>query len=214
MSSAKFSEHVRCRADLYEMATRNGYYLPDDSSSAVNEVMLLNIMQGAYWCPKTEDIRIKNCVKPPVKDVLFTKLEKLCLARSYNIAWMSEDHLPNRDWMVAVIATLDPQDEIFKKDYVAPPTRKRLRDIETIVLPNQLFEGLPQSKRKVKARRLKIMSEAFAAEKASRIKDLQKELYKQLVEQEEKREEYKLQMGARTYMSREDRKKEKEKKEE
>jgi hypothetical protein len=30
----------------------------------------------------------------------------------------------------------------------------------------------------VKARRLKIMSEAFAAEKASRIKDMQKELYK------------------------------------
>jgi hypothetical protein len=44
MSSAKFSEHVTCKADLYEMATRNGYFLPDDTSSAVNEVMLLNIM--------------------------------------------------------------------------------------------------------------------------------------------------------------------------
>ena len=114
--------------------------------------------------------------------------------------------------MVAVIATLSPWNEIFKKDYVAPPTRKRLRDIETIVLPTELFEGLPPSKRKVKSRRLKIMSEAFAAEKASRIKDMQKELYKQLIEQEEKREDYKLMMAARTFQSREDRNKEEEKK--
>jgi hypothetical protein len=64
----------------------------------------------------------------------------------------------------------------------------------------------------VKARRLKIMSEAFAAEKASRIKDMQKQLYEQLVEQEEKREEYKLAMAARTFQSRADRKKEEEKK--
>ena len=152
-------------------------------------------------------------MKPPLKEVLYTKLEKLCIAKGYNIVWISDDRLPNRDWMVAVIATLNPGDEIFNKNYVAPPTRKRLRDIETIVLPNELFEGLPPSKRKVKARRLKIMSEAFAAEKASRIKDMQKQLYEQLVEQEEKREDYKLMMAARTFQSREDRKKEEEKKE-
>lgn len=45
--------------------------------------------------------------------------------------------------MVAVLSSLNPNDEIFKKDYVAPPIRKRLRDIETITLPSELFEGLP-----------------------------------------------------------------------
>ena len=79
--------------------------------------------------------------------------------------------------MVSVHATLNPDDEIFKKDYVAPPVRKRLRDIETIVLPNELFEDLPKSTRKLKKRRLKIMSEAFAAEKAHKLKDMQKDLY-------------------------------------
>jgi hypothetical protein len=29
--------------------------------------------------------------------------------------------------------------EIFDKDYVAPPIKMRLRDIETIVLPTELF---------------------------------------------------------------------------
>ena len=82
-------------------------------------------------------------------------------------------------------STLNPEDEIFRKDYVAPPVRKRLRDIETIVLPNELFEGLPKSSSKLKKRRLKIMSEAFAAEKAQRLKDMQKDLFQELVVQEE-----------------------------
>lgn len=93
-----------------------------------------------------------------------------------------------------VIATLNPSDEIFRKDYVAPPTRKRLRDIETIVLPNELFDGMPKSTSKVKSRRLKVMSEAFAAEKASRLKDMQKSIYEEIVSHEERLDHYKQMM--------------------
>ena len=80
-----------------------------------------------------------------------------------------------------------------------PPIRKRKRkrDVETIVLPNEIFEGLPQSTSKLKARRMKIMSEAFAAEKAQRMKELQKELYEEMVEQEARRERYSQQLKAR-----------------
>ena len=81
-------------------------------------------------------------------------------------------------------------DEIFRKDYVPPPIRKRLQDIETIVLPNELFEGLPKSTSKKKARRLKIMSEAFAAEKASRLKDMRKTIEDEIIEQEVRRDKY------------------------
>jgi hypothetical protein len=57
-----------------------------------------------------------------------------------------------------VIATIDPINEIFRKDYVAPSIRKRIRDIETIVLPDKLFEGLPKSTSKNKSRRLTVIS--------------------------------------------------------
>ena len=97
--------------------------------------------------------------------------------------------MPDTDWMVKVLATLDPSDEIFKKDYVPPPIRKRARDIETIILPNHLFEDLPKSTSKVKARRLKIVSEAFAAEKAARLKEAQKEIFAQIAEHEERVED-------------------------
>ena len=96
-----------------------------------------------------------------------------------------------------MLATLNPADEIFKKDYVAPPTRKRLRDIETIVLPNELFEDMPKSTSKVKARRLKIVSEAFAAEKANRLKDMQKTIYEEIVAHEERLDDLKQMMKAK-----------------
>ena len=143
--------------------------------------MLYNIIQGNYWCPKTEEIRMKNCVKAPLKDVLIEKLTALCLEKSLNVAWIDAQHSPDKKWLVTVLATLNPGDEIFKKDYVSPPTRKRLRHIETIVLPNKFFEDMPKSTSKVKARRLKIVSEAFAAEKANRLKDMQKAIYEKIV---------------------------------
>ena len=114
---------------------------------------------------------MKPIVKSPLKEVLLAQLMQLCVSKNLNIAWIDEMHSPNKDSMVLVLATLNPNDEIFKKDYVAPPIRKRMKDIETIVLPNELFEGLPKSTSKVKARRLKIVSEPFAAEKTSRLKD-------------------------------------------
>jgi hypothetical protein len=172
------------------MAQRNGYFLPKRSSSAINELMLFNVLQGNYWCPKYKDVRILPCVKPPLKEVLMSKIDAICRQKNFNIAWIDSQHMPNKEWMISVISTLNPEDEIFKKDYVAPPVRKRLRDIETIVLPNELFENLPKSTSKVKARRLKIMSEAFANEKSERLKQMQKDIYEELVVQEMKMDKY------------------------
>ena len=55
------------------------------------------------------------------------------------IGWIDDTHLPDKLWLVNVIATIDPNNEIFDKGYVAPPIKMRLRDIETIVLPTELF---------------------------------------------------------------------------
>ena len=114
-----------------------------------------------------------------MKEILYAKLVAECDKRKHNIAWIchEKNQVPDKKWIVDIIATLNPNDEIFRKDYVAPPVRKRLRDIETIVLPNDIFEGLPLSTSKVKARRMKIMSEAFATEKAIRLKETQKDIY-------------------------------------
>ena len=53
MSSETFSQFVMSIDDLYNMAVRNGFYLPKQSCSAVNELMISNVLKGDYWCPKT-----------------------------------------------------------------------------------------------------------------------------------------------------------------
>ena len=42
-----------------------------------------------------------------------------------------------------VLSTLCPKDEIFGKDYVAPPVHKRKPEEKVIEIPKGLFEGLP-----------------------------------------------------------------------
>jgi hypothetical protein len=67
LTSAAFSEVIRDVHDLYEAVLRNGYFLPKLKSSAVNEPMLFNVLQGHYWCPQYADIKLKACVKPPYR---------------------------------------------------------------------------------------------------------------------------------------------------
>ena len=50
MSSSAFSQYVMSIADLYDMAVRNGFHMPKQTCSAVNEIMLFNVLQGKYWC--------------------------------------------------------------------------------------------------------------------------------------------------------------------
>ena len=190
LTSEKFSEYVMCLDDLYNLAKRNSFHLPDLKSAAINEVMLLGVLRGEYWCPKVEDIRIKNCVKPPLKEIVASKVWETCTSRELNLAWMDPAHIPNKKWLLEVLATLKPEDEIFRKDYVAPPVRKRLRDVETIVLPDELFQNMPKSTSKVKARRLKVVSQAIAAEKTTRLKEMQKHILDEIITHEERVESY------------------------
>ena len=68
--------------------------------------------------------------------------------------------------------------------------RKRLRDVETIVLPDELFQNMPKSTSKVKARRLKVVSQAFAAEKTTRLKEMQRHILDEIITHEERVESY------------------------
>ena len=90
MTSAAFSAFIKDVHDLYVTAVRNGYFLPKETSSAVNEVMLYHILQKTYWCPKYDEIKVRPCVKAPLKEVLLSKLTALCATFGHNIAWVDD----------------------------------------------------------------------------------------------------------------------------
>ena len=96
MSSEKFSQFEMGMDDLNKVAVKNGFFLPKQKSSAINELTLINILDRKYWCPKTEEIRIKNCVTPPTKDVIFEKLHAICFTKKLNLAWIDEGYMPDK----------------------------------------------------------------------------------------------------------------------
>jgi hypothetical protein len=183
LSTVQFSKYVMDVHDLYTLAERNGYYLPKESAAIITEEFLINVLTKEYYCPLYEDIRLRTCPHPPQKDVLMQKFAKAAKEMGIKNAFIDEVKRPDVKWLVDVIATLNPADEIFRKDYMPPPKRKRLADIETIELTASLFKDMPESKSKAKSRRLKIVSEAFSNEKVARLKQVRKDVENALLEQ-------------------------------
>ena len=196
MTTSSFSEFVMDMSDLYDLGVRNGFYLPSSTSTAINEVALLNILQGLYWCPKYDDMRMRPCPKPPMKELLIEKLMAVAHQKKLNVAWIDDRHLPDKKWLVDVLATLAPSDEIFRKDY-QPPTRQRHKLAETIQLPAALFENMVVSKSKAKRRNLKVISEGLALERAQMLKKTQKKLGDEIILAEQKADEYKQRRRAK-----------------
>ena len=58
-----------------------------------------------------------------------------------------------------------------------PPAKKKIiEEQRTIQIPKDFFDGLPDSKTKVKRRALKIMGKGMAQQKISYLKQLQKDI--------------------------------------
>ncbi len=72
----------------------------------------------------TDDLKFKQCFAPPSKATIVQKLNKIGKDQKISIG-ITEKHVPDKKWMVLVLGHLSPKDEIFSKDYVPPPVRKR-----------------------------------------------------------------------------------------
>lgn len=73
-----------------------------------------------------------------------------------------------------MLSTHKPEDEVFQKGYVPPPRKNKLSEIESIELPVDFLNGLPQSRSKVKRRRLDIVGEGLSKQKVVRLKQVVK----------------------------------------
>lgn len=96
--------------------------MPSKKSSVVTEVYMIGIMEGKVFCPKIETIKLKCCPCPPKKDILLAKVFEAMRKKGVSEHGIDRDHLPDSKWLLAVLSTIAPEDEIFKKNY-RPPLR-------------------------------------------------------------------------------------------
>ena len=164
MTVKEFNVKVQSKADLHEALCRNGYYPPRLKSGMATEAYLVGVMDATYYCPKAEEIRIRLCPRPPSKAVLLEKFKKIMHSKGLK-SGLVEGKWPDTQWLLAVISTLAPDDEIFKKDYLPQPRKNAIEEQKTIQVPNGFFDNLPDSKSKVKRHALRIVGEGRAKQK-------------------------------------------------
>lgn len=124
---------------------------------------MLGVQSNIYWLPRTHEIRLLNCGDPPAKHAL-----AMMLAEKMNnhpaqgepfdtmfrrTALKIKAYPPNKDWMLAVLATLDSDNLIFNKGYEKPKVDARGNEVDHDLVENidDFFTGLPAAKSKRKA---------------------------------------------------------------
>ena len=120
------AKHLGNKSELYEAAIRNEYFLPKFKCSIITEDYLNAVLRGDISCAKYRDVRLKPCPVPPSKETLIQIIEEVFADRSKPLG-IDAGHTPDKDWLLAMIATFDPTNEIFNKSYL-PPTRKEKQE--------------------------------------------------------------------------------------
>lgn len=88
ISIDKAKSMIRSKDELYDILTRNRYYLPSPKCQLVTVDYLMEVMQGNVWVPKFPDIRLLPCPKPPIRKYI---LEELLIAMSKHSTYKDFD---------------------------------------------------------------------------------------------------------------------------
>jgi hypothetical protein len=158
----EFSKLIQNRRDLYEAVLRNDWYLPKFKTSMITESYLRNVLTGKTFCPKYSDIKLRPCPRPPNKDLLLKKFLKIALDSGWQSIGIDDKHIPDKRWLLDLVSTFTPDDEIFKKNYMPPAKKNKLSEIKAIELPEMFLKDLPNSIRKSKRKGLRLAKDGIA----------------------------------------------------
>ena len=113
----------------------------------------------------------------PGKDYMLKDMGKLMVAGK-QISGI-DGHMPDKTWLLAVLGTFNPKLEYFKKGNMPRPKIAALSNFTKLDLPEDLLDGLPASKRKMKMRRLRMMTNSKTEGKMLRFKALTEKFSKE-----------------------------------
>ncbi len=187
VSAKAFKMKIKNKKDFYEAMIRNGFYLPSYKSSLVTQTYMEKIMKGQLWCPMHGDIKRLPCPRPPSKEVLLDKFLNYMRAQGLTDQehGVSLARSPDKDWLIDVVSTLMPDDEIFRKGYLPPRTRAINSEVDTIEVNQFFLEDLPVSSTKSKRTRLQLVTQGTKAAKTLYMKQRIDAMARQLHDMEQ-----------------------------
>ena len=133
LSKDKVGMFVKNTAQLHKALQANGFFLPPLKNQFTTQKFLLEVFNGTCFCPKQVDVKPIVCLYPPTNQHL---VEIIASMIEQNGNYQSEEqanqykrlashmrrHTPDKQWMLFLLSTLNPEHEIFKKGYRPPPS--------------------------------------------------------------------------------------------
>ena len=102
--------------------------------------------------------------------MLALKFGNLAVLKQWDLTGFDDKHRPDKRWLLDVLATYCPGDDIFKKDYLPPAKATKLSTIKSREVPKDFIEGLPQSQRRVRRKGLRMQKAGLRIQKKERFK--------------------------------------------
>jgi hypothetical protein len=103
---------IQSKQDLYQALREQQYYLPH--IQFCSKGYLVNVRARSTHCFKSHQITVRNCVRPPLRDFLVKTVLALASQQGHRLGFQATAaKLPERDWMLAMIATYEPDHAIF-----------------------------------------------------------------------------------------------------
>ena len=128
----------------YEAMKRNGFYLPPFNSPLVTGPWMTEVMlqTGKVWCPKFDQIKLRPCCKKPHKKDIYLAF-KAALARNKLDMGVRRINQVDREYMLEIISTLEPDHAYFKKSFNPVIRKANSKPVEYVDNINDFFTDLP-----------------------------------------------------------------------
>ena len=80
---------------------------------------MAGIRDGKIYCPKYDDMKLQPCPDPPSKESILEEVVKFTTQNELDIG-ATENKIPDKDWLLNVLAIFKPDHQFFSKDYLPP----------------------------------------------------------------------------------------------
>ena len=184
ITAREASLYVRNLDDLYKALVLNWFFLPKRKSTCVNTEYLVGVMQKKYWVPKYPQLQLRPCVNQPVKDLCVAYLEQEAAQQAIDLGFKDSKHAPDKEWIIICLSTLNPNHQMFSKNYF-PPTVPRKANVMlecSVENSNGFWESLPQSKKKGSLFKHLVGEDVYKQGKVAKLQATQDSIAKQLLE--------------------------------
>ena len=124
------SKLIKNTGHLHKALLANGYFLPPLKSAFVTQKFLLEVFDERCYCPHLKDVTFMPCVNPPTAEYLLDTIVTMIeqngsynegQALAYNrLAHHMSRNRPEKQWLLALLATLNSGHEVFQKGFKPP----------------------------------------------------------------------------------------------